>query len=57
MTITKVNWFTEDGDNFFAAFCGEEHDTNGDIPAGVDPEEWLQALFPLATVREIDANP
>lgn len=52
--ITKVNYWTEDGSEYYSAWCGDSHDHSGDVPAGVDPRGWLAEQFPGAAIAEVD---
>lgn len=60
--VTKVNVWCDDNDLwYYAAWCGEEHDHNGqcdldDTATARDAIAWAQSQFPDAVVREVAAN-
>jgi hypothetical protein len=61
--ITRVNVWAEemqDGSGeawFYAAWAGDEHDGNGDVPRDVDDAvEWAQQQWPNAVVLEVEAT-
>jgi hypothetical protein len=61
--VTKVNVWPEEMEDgsgeawFFATWCGDEHDANGDVPRGVtDPVAWASEQWPSADVREVEGT-
>lgn len=57
MTITKVNYWQTGDREYYAAWDEEGFDHNGDIPLGVDPDEYLASEFPGADIAEVPDQP
>lgn len=61
--ITQVNVWPEQMDDgtgeawFFAAWCGDIHDGNGNVPREVtNAAEWAKSQWPQAQVNEVEAT-
>lgn len=54
--ITKVHVYSAGGKWYYSAWCGNEHDHNGDIPDASDESEareFVRREFPNATVKNV----
>lgn len=60
--VTSVNvWCESDDLWYFAAWCGDEYDSNGrvglpDDSTAEDAIAWAQLQFPTASVRVVEAG-
>lgn len=57
--VTKVNVYCDAENNwYFAIWCGEEYDTNGqidDVESADEAIAWAESQWPNATVKEVES--